>query len=376
MRKIRVAYVSLYDARDVSNWSGLGYYIGRALEAHVGSIEYIGNLKTNKPPFYAFKRMYYEQLEQKEYYWDRTTAAGRGFARQVADQLHGRNFDVVISPGTIPVAYLETGIPVVIWADATFAAMLGYYFFDVCDQSVADGNKMEQAAIDNASLAAYASEWAANSAVKDYHALSSKVRVIPFGANIERAPERVEIQKGLTKPLKLLFVGRDWARKGGDIVLETLVALEAAGIQCELVIVGCTPPNHIARPHVHVYPSLDKRVHIDFKKLQELYMQAHFLLLPARAECYGLVLCEANAFGIPVLGSDTGGIPTIVKNGVNGYLMDPKADGSAYCNKILSVIATPSQYSELSRLSRDRYESQLNWDSAARNLRKALEEVL
>ena len=44
MKKLKIAYITTYDATDVNNWSGLGYYIAKTLEKHVGDIEYVGNL--------------------------------------------------------------------------------------------------------------------------------------------------------------------------------------------------------------------------------------------------------------------------------------------------------------------------------------------
>ena len=376
MRKLRVAYVTQYDAKDISTWSGLGYYISRALEPHVRSIGFIGNLEFRNPLMSYFKRLYYSKVTGSNYLVDRSAEVGRQLAREVAHRLSAGSYDVVICPSTMPIAYLDTRLPLIAWIDATFAAMLNYYFFDVCAESVDDGNLMEQNCLEKARLVAYASDWAAASAIRDYGAMPATVRVIPFGANMEGAPQREDIQKRLSVPVKLLFVGRDWERKGGEIAFETLVALQRSGVPAELSVVGCVPPEHIKNRNMFVYPKLDKRNPSDVAMLSELYLNAHFLLLPSRAECYGLALCEANAFGVPVLATDTGGIPTIVKDGVNGFLMSREANGETYCSKIVDIIGNACYYSDLSNSARARYESDLNWDVAGRRFLNAMEEVV
>ena len=51
------------------------------------------------------------------------------------------------------------------------------------------------------------------------------------------------------------------------------------------------------------------------QRLEQIVSKSHRLLLPTRAECYGIVFCEANAYGLPVFATRVGGIPTIVKEG-------------------------------------------------------------
>jgi glycosyltransferase involved in cell wall biosynthesis len=58
----------------------------------------------------------------------------------------------------------------------------------------------------------------------------------------------------------LLFVGRDWSRKGGDIAFKTLISLCERGVDAELVIVGSTPPPEIKHEKLRVIPYLDKNV--------------------------------------------------------------------------------------------------------------------
>ncbi|HRQ86246.1 MAG TPA: glycosyltransferase, partial [Flavobacteriales bacterium] len=57
---------------------------------------------------------------------------------------------------------------------------------------------------------------------------------------------------------------------------------------------------------------LNKNLPADMARLEHHLRTADFLILPTRFEAYGIVFCEAAAYGLPALASRTGGVPTIV----------------------------------------------------------------
>jgi len=137
--------------------------------------------------------------------------------------------------------------PVALWTDATFAQMVGLYpeFQRLTTATIENGNRLERLALSRASVAIYASDWAAQSAIRDYGADPAKIRVIPFGANLPVARTDLEIDSIIANRLgdlcRLLFVGVDWKRKGGDVALRVTKQLNDRGIRAELTIVGATP---------------------------------------------------------------------------------------------------------------------------------------
>ena len=111
-----------------------------------------------------------------------------------------------------------------------------------------------------------------------------------------------------------------------------------------------------------VIPFLDKNDPDQSQILIENYLSADIFLLPTRSECYGIVFCEASAYGLPSLTTATGGVPDVVRDGENGFCLPLEADGSAYADKIEMILADRSAFEALRRSSRDLYETQLNWD--------------
>ena len=305
---MKLAYVTVYDSSDMNSWSGLGYYIHRTLCASNIQVEKIDNLIESWRILSKTKQSLYSHLWSKNYRSDRDPRVLKSFAHQVKKALEHIECDVVFSPGTIPIAYLETDKPIVFWADAAFAGMVDFYpnFTNLCDETIRRGNEMEQSALSRCRLAIYSSEWAANTAMQNYHVDPAKVKVVPFGANIESHRQQTDIARiAASKTFdvcKLLFVGVDWIRKGGDIALSVCQMLNQQGIKTELHVVGCEIVAGLPQ-YVMQYGFVSKTTEQGRKLLNELFTQSHFFVLPARAECFGIDLRKRVPSGCRVSAS-------------------------------------------------------------------------
>ncbi|MGN6530519.1 MAG: hypothetical protein ACTHK0_02040 [Ginsengibacter sp.] len=137
-------------------------------------------------------------------------------ANQVSEKIHGIEGGLIFSPGTIPIAYLDTDKPIAFWTDATFAVMENYYhdFNGLCKRTAKNCHSYEKNALKRSSLAIYSSEWAANSSIKDYGADPNKVKILPFGSNVDlkrTVSDIVENNNKKSKSIcKLLFIGQNW----------------------------------------------------------------------------------------------------------------------------------------------------------------------
>jgi glycosyltransferase involved in cell wall biosynthesis len=94
--------------------------------------------------------------------------------------------------------------------------------------------------------------------------------------------------------------------------------------------------------------------------LNQLLQRAHFLIMPTRAEASARSLCEAGAFGVPVVTTATGGLPCLVRDGLNGFSVPLAAGPEQYAELISSHCADPSAYRELARSSFHEFEQRLN----------------
>lgn len=379
---MRIAYITTYDATDVNSWSGLGYFILRSLRGAGHDVDLVGPLE---PPgrLVMLRRTYHRYLTRRDYLWPRAPRVARAVATAAMKELARKRYDVVFAPDTIPVAYLGGSWPVATWTDATFASMLDFYpgfsTARLARESLIDGMRLEQAALTRSSASIFASDWAAQSALDDFGAAEAKVHVVPFGANLEGAPDARDVDHTIgQRPdhrCSLLFVGIDWVRKGGDRALEVVEGLNDAGLPSRLTIVGSSP-----RVPERLLPWVDVLGHVDKSAgggevIARLMQSSHFLLHPTQAECFGLVLCEANAFGVPALSTVVGGVPTIVRSGANGQLFDAGAPAAHYVEYILELFRSFDRYQDLARRARIEFEERLNWTVAGERVSSLLQSL-
>ena len=362
----RIALITTRDPRDRFSWSGTHYHVAQALERHVGPVVLPGvsrpAVRRHLDQFAGLMKRY----GRMRYNVSHSIVLSRAHAAFYAERLASERCDLIFAnAASTEIAYLRTRLPIVYASDATFAAIIDYYpeFSGFCAASRAEGNHIERRTIRKAAAIVYASDWAARSATTTYGAPTAKVHVVPFGANLDGIPPRAEVLQPSSNGCRLLLVGTDWQRKGADIACDTVRHLRAAGIDASLTICGRQPPAPIADPHVRVIPFLRQQEPEQREALLRLYREADIFLLPTRAECAGIAFSEASAFGLPIVATDTGGVATAVRPGVNGVLLPPAAGAADYAAAIRALLADRPTFEALRQSSRTAYDTRLNWDA-------------
>ncbi|MBI9070038.1 MAG: glycosyltransferase [Melioribacteraceae bacterium] len=381
MNLSKTAYVSYYNAKDIHNWSGLGYYISNTIENEFGKLDYIGDLQVKKDSLKKIKQIS-SKLLNKSYtsIWD--PGRLKFFAEQVEKRIIGENYELLFGPGPIPFVHLKTDIPIVTWTDSCFPGLVDFYSSKskFSKKAYNNGLDAQQIALKKCTLSIYSSEWAANIAKTKFDVDPKKIKVVPFGANVESTLDKDSIEELIGKKdeniCKLLFVGVDWNRKGADIVVGVAEELHKQGINVQVEIVGCNPPSDKKLPdYVNLHGFVSKSTTEGRNKINRLFNESHFLFVPSRAEAYGLVFCEANAFGMPAIASNVGGINTIIKDDINGKKFPLESEFKQYSNYIGSIFSDRKRYIELAKSSFNEYETRLNWEVAGKTVRTLLEEL-
>src|SRR6185312_3028621 len=171
---MKVIFVTTYDAGDVRNWSGIPYYLGKAFMDAGIEVHFIGNLKSLPDNFqFRIRNLVYNKLlkgkfgKYESFYEPKNL---RFIASQVRKRIEKIEDGIIFSPGTIPVAYLNTDKIIAVWSDATFAVMENYYeeYKHLSKRTIRNCNLYERNALKRVSLAVYSSEWAAKSSIQDY----------------------------------------------------------------------------------------------------------------------------------------------------------------------------------------------------------------
>ncbi len=203
------------------------------------------------------------------------------------------------------------------------------------------------------------SHWAARSVIEEYGADPARVHVNPPGIDLTfwtpgpRPPARDAARR-------VLFVGGDFRRKGGDLLLDWHRE-RAAGTELHLVTREPVPSG----PNVFVYPD----IHPNTPALRQLYHDCDVFALPSRGECFGIATVEAMGAGLPVVVTDVGGTADIVEDGANGLVV-PADDAQALGAALTALLGDGARRRAMARRARQTAEDRFD---LTRNARRTLD---
>jgi glycosyltransferase involved in cell wall biosynthesis len=376
----KIAYLTSKDPSDKRSSSGVYYFQAAALKRHFPKIDFLGPVDNFLITIFRKGLHYLQLFRKKKYGTSHSIFISMIYGRIFSKKLRRGNYDIVFAEkASCEIAYIKTGIPIIYSTDATFSRLHNYYpdLSNILKLSVREGNFIEQKAINKASLVICASNWAASSAINDYNKPSDKVHVLPRGANIDRLPDITAITgKRKTDVCRLLFIGRDWHRKGYDVAYKTMEYIRSAGTPVRLVAVGCSPPAELTGKDVQIIPFINKNTREGCEQFDRIMYNSDFLLQPTRAECLSIVFCESMAYGLPVITRDTGGVAEIVRNGINGYALSPESGYVEYGELIMSIFESEKKYYDLVLSSREYFEKNLNWEVWSSRMKEILDDFM
>ena len=389
---MRIAYLTSYDVLDPAKWPkqilGLcsaGHHIAKTLECQSTHLDYLGPLEKIKPSLrHKLKWHLNRKLFNKDYFYFLEPSVLEKYCAQIAARIEKFDSDVVLCPeNTIPLAYFECKQPMVLWTDAPLYTSINYYSWlnNLSEETINHLYAMEKRSLDKCKLLIFLSDWAAQTTIETYGIDPAKIAVVPWGANLETNREFEDIKNILAAKnnecCKLLFIGVDWIRKGGDTAFEIAKELNCRGVKTKLIVVGCQPIIEEPLPaFVTVLGFINKYNQEGADKINKLFSESHFLIVPSKAEMFGHVFCEANSFGLSCLATQVGGIPSVVTDNVNGKTFPLNASISEYCDYIASMMDNDNDYKELAYSSFNEYKSRLNWSVACQTAKKLIQELL
>lgn len=191
------------------------------------------------------------------------------------------------------------------------------------------------------------------SLVRDYGVEEERVHVVGAGPNVEPAPAAA----GGEREKAILFVGRDFASKGGPDLLDAFARVRRDHPDASLWIVSSSAP--AALPERAVFLGT-----LGAAPLARLYARASVFALPTLREAFGLVFLEAMAFGVPVVATAIEAIPEIVADGETGLLVPPR-DPAALARALSALLADPGRARLFGAAGRARVRERFGWDRAA-----------
>lgn len=174
------------------------------------------------------------------------------------------------------------------------------------------------------------SEWAANILTRDCGAPKERVHPIHVGLDLDLWAPLPRPSPAPGARFKILFVGGDFARKGGNLLLDVFRARFQD--TAELHLVTKQAPEGLP-PHVHVYGDFEP----NDARMPALYARMDMLVVPTLADVGPLwVFMEAMAMRVPIIGTDTGSNAELVRDGETGLLVE-KGDGADLARAIAAL---------------------------------------
>lgn len=231
-------------------------------------------------------------------------------------------------------------------------------FFAVSNMS---SNAMEEAiaqqkqVFQNAEKVFTLSDWTARSIADDYGVQSKKIVTVFAGSNLR--PDNGEMRRD-DYLNQILFVGIDWHRKGGPLLLEAFRLLKSHLPSAKLVIVGCAPA--IKEEGVEVVGFLRKSDPKEFHRLKILYITSACFCLPSKFDPFPNVLIEASTFGLPSVAIDNGSRREAIRDGETGKLAR-EYNPHSLCEALKFVMEERSRNIDMGRAAKRHAERDFTW---------------
>jgi glycosyltransferase involved in cell wall biosynthesis len=238
----------------------------------------------------------------------------------------------------------------------------------------ADRTARERATVRLAAAVVATSPWAAGRLAEVHGLAADRVHVVPPG--VEHAPLGIPHEAGD----RLLCVGSVTPTKGQDLLVEALARIADRTWSCRLVGPLVRDAAHVATVRGLVERHvLGDRVELAGPRtgpaLDEVYAAADLLVLPSRAESYGMVVTEALARGIPVLAAGVDGVPETLGRAQDGTvpgLLVPPDDVAALATALGRWLDEPQLRRTARAAARERRGALTGWEVTARCLAEVL----
>ncbi len=177
-------------------------------------------------------------------------------------------------------------------------------------------------------------------------------------------------------PIKLLFVGAAGKLKGEKDLVEALALVKEAGLDVRVSFVGYRTEGlaDICRS-MGLTDLIDHLGPVAMDKRLDFYRNADIFVLPTYAEAMPIAVIEAMAAGLPVITTAVGGIPEIIHDNVEGFLVEC-GGVREIAEKILLLSRDKAKRIEMGSNGRSRILSQMNFDRYIKSLRTEIEHTL
>lgn len=364
---MNIAYISKHNPANRIARSGIPYSIYHQLSKENNVIWIQPRIETiyEKVLFSSF-RIFTKALYMMGYNLMHTAFEAKIYSFSVQRQLNKIEYDCIFTIAGKEIVYLKTDKPIFSRTDAIIQSFRNYYIQSVPDFAFKWADNIEKRAIAKQKKVFVASQWVLNEAIKyKIPDAEKKFVVVETGANLDS--QEIQVKKheyDFDKELNMIMVGFDVMRKGLDVAFETAKILnEKYNVKAYVTVMGGKPSDEMLRSNYIRYVGMkDKNNPKEYHEFYDIFSSADLFIFPTKAECHGIVNCEAAAYGLPIFANDTGGVGDYCIDRVNGRCLPVTSGGEEYAEAIYDAIYT-GKMAEYSANSRNLYINKFNWQA-------------
>ena len=219
------------------------------------------------------------------------------------------------------------------------------------------------------------SERLRRSFIEDLGLPPDRVHAIHAGPNLDvaRIPRTLP-RDDASHPPTILFVGRQFHRKGGDLLTRAFRRVQERIADASLLIAG--PPSLPATgPGITLLGDLNKNQPTGWAALVAAYGSADVFCLPTRFEPFGIAFIEAMYFGLPCIGTDAWAVPEMIVDGETGFTV-PIDDVDALTDRLVRLLSDRALARTMGRAGRVRAERHFTWERAVQRMMAVIQPVV
>lgn len=380
---MRILLLCEGDAETADSWSGLTLSLLSHLRAEGHTV------LTGDVDLYGWARWWTaaRTFARPRRRWSARYHLGpQGFAarsRNAAEHLarYRRKIDWILQIGATAQLPNRGSIPQALYCDSNIAwAELGRAT-GATDASVLRESELglirqrEHAIYARADLIFTLSEQLKGSFVTDFAVPPERVKVVYAGPNIDLASiESAPAERGGARAPTVLFVGKQFERKGGPLLLRAFRRVRKELPDTRLVIIG--PPDlRMSDPGVECLGFISKDGPGGWQAISAAYRAADVFCLPTRFEPFGVAFLEAMHFGLPCIGTNVWAVPEIIVDGETGYVV-PVEDEDALAARLCQLLRDRDRARAMGEAGRARARERFTWAAVARAMTRAMSESL
>jgi FkbM family methyltransferase len=285
----------------------------------------------------------------------RTMRAERALRRQAGE------FDLILQLQTLFAPAMDSPpCPYVIYTDNIYLLTRRHYpsWCSMSQQEFVAWNALERQVLHNARFVFAKSEYLRRAIIDDLQCDPGRVIVVGAGANYAR--NELE-EKDYSRQIAL-FVGIDFERKGGRVLLDAWRHVHSRLPGAELWITGPRPRQVTEGGGIRWLGYMASK-----EQMRELYHQATLFVMPSLFEPYGLVFLEAMGHGLPCIGTSHCAMPEIIEPGVTGLLVPP-GEARPLAESLMWLFGQPEEAAQMGRRALATVQQRFLWSHVAERM--------